>query len=233
MFENKKYQTIYADPPWPIKWNASQAIGKKHIEYPTMPISEICALPVHEIADVNCTLFMWTTNAYLPESLGVLRHWRFHYKMLFTWCKNNGMGGHPRNATEHIIIATRGEPASDRHASATLNWIEHPRIGHSVKPEAFREMIERISPGPRIELFARKRAPGWDAWGNEVESDIDLLNVGTVNTDSQKYNALLYAVERKFSGESRHETALRYIREVEAAAKVGAGDTAHVRHNYK
>jgi site-specific DNA-methyltransferase (adenine-specific) len=170
---------------------------------------------------------MWTTNAYLPESLGVLRHWRFQYKMLFTWCKNNGMGGHPRNATEHMIIATRGEPASDRHASATLNWIEHPRIGHSVKPEVFRQTIERISPAPRIELFARQRVSGWDAWGNEVESDIDLLKVGAGGMankmQNRKYDELLFAVERKFQNESRHETALRYIREAE---KVGAGDTA-------
>lgn len=229
MMTSKKYQTIYADPPWPIKWNASQAIGKKHIEYPTMPISEICALPVHEIADANCTLFMWTTNAYLPESLGVLRHWRFQYKMLFTWCKNNGMGGHPRNATEHMIIATRGEPESDRHASATLNWIEHPRIGHSVKPEVFRETIERISPGPRIELFARKRVEGWDAWGNEVESDIDLTDTDGstmkvfAESSTRKYDELLFAVGRKFPNENRHETALRYIREAE---KVGAGRTA-------
>ena len=167
-----KYKTILADPPWPIKWNASGGIGKKHIEYPTMHISEICALPVHELADLNCTLFMWTTNGFLPESLGVLRHWKFHYKMLFTWCKNNGMGGAPRNATEHIIIATRGEPESDRHAPAILNWLEAAKEGHSVKPEVFRQTIERISPDPRIELFARRRVPGWDAWGNEAEGSI-------------------------------------------------------------
>lgn len=168
-----KYQTILADPPWPIKWNASAAIGKKHIEYPTMPISEICALPVYDLADANCTLFMWTTNAFLPESLGVLRHWKFQYKMLFTWCKNNGMGGHPRNATEHMVIATRGEPPSDRHAFATLNWLEHPRVGHSVKPKVFRDVVEHLSPAPRIELFARQRVDGWHAWGNEVYSDIE------------------------------------------------------------
>lgn len=172
--DGRVYKTIYADPPWPMKWNASASIGKKHIDYPTMPISEICELPVYLLADQNCTLFMWTTNAFLPEALGVLRHWKFAYKLLFTWCKNNGMGGHPRNATEHMVIATRGEPESDRHAAATLNWLEHPRIGHSVKPEAFREIIERISPAPRLELFARRRVPGWDAWGNEVSSDVRL-----------------------------------------------------------
>jgi N6-adenosine-specific RNA methylase IME4 len=154
-----------------MKWNASAAIGKKHIDYPTMPIAEICEMPVHDLAAANCTLFMWTTNSFLPEALGVLRHWRFHYKMLFTWCKNNGMGGHPRNATEHMMIATRGEPVGDRHASATLNWLAHPRLSHSEKPEAFRDIIERISPAPRVELFARRRMPGWDAWGNQIESD--------------------------------------------------------------
>jgi N6-adenosine-specific RNA methylase IME4 len=168
------YKTIYADPPWPIKWNASGGIGKKHIDYPTMAIAEICAIDVASIADRDCTLFMWTTNSFLPEALWVLRHWRFHYKMLFTWCKNNGMGGHPRNATEHMLIATRGEPESDRHAKATLNWLEHPRLRHSEKPEAFREIIERISPPPRVELFARKKVPGWDAWGNEVACDVNL-----------------------------------------------------------
>lgn len=170
----KKYKTILADPPWPIKWNASKAIGKKHLAYPTMPISRICTLPVYNFADDDCTLFLWTTNALIPEALGVLVHWKFHYKMLFTWCKNNGMGGHPRNATEHMLIATRGEPFSDRHAPATLNWLAHPRLRHSEKPEAFREIIERVSPGPRIELFARKETAGWDVWGNEVNSSIDL-----------------------------------------------------------
>ncbi len=184
-----KYQTILADPPWPIKWNASAAIGKKHIEYPTMPISEICALPIYEIADTNCTLFLWTTNSFLPEALGVLRHWKFSYKMLFTWCKNNGMGGHPRNATEHMIIATRGEPLSNRHANATLNWIEHPRAKHSEKPAIFRSVIEKISPAPRIELFARQRIVGWDAWGNEVDSDITLNMInGLTNPQAWECN---------------------------------------------
>lgn len=172
------YKTIYADPPWPIKWNGSAAVGKKQLAYPTMPIAEICALDVPAIAAPDCTLFLWTTNAFLPEALGVVRHWRFHYKMLFTWCKNNGMGGHPRCATEHMIIATQGEPMSDRHQSMTLNWLEHPRTNkHSEKPVAFRELIEKLSPAPRVELFARSAHPGWDVWGNEVCSDLDLGKV--------------------------------------------------------
>ena len=142
-----------------------------------MPISDICGLPVHNIAEQDCTLFLWTTNAFLPEALGVLKHWKFHYKMLFTWCKNNGMGGHPRNATEHIAIATRGQPQSDRHASMILNWLECPKHGHSEKPEMFRTIIERISPAPRMELFARRKVAGWDTWGNELENDVDIFDV--------------------------------------------------------
>lgn len=168
------YKTIYADPPWPIKWNASGGIGKKHIDYMTMTIAEICALDVKSIADRDCTLFMWTTNAFLPEALGVVKHWMFHYKMLFTWCKNNGMGGHPRNATEHMIIATRGEPVNDRHQSATLNWLERPRTIHSEKPHEIRQIIERCSPGPRVELFARQKFEGWDTWGNQIDCSTDL-----------------------------------------------------------
>jgi len=168
-----KYKTILADPPWPIKWNAMSAIRTKHIEYPTLTISEICELPVWSIAEKDCTLFMWTTNAFLPESFGVLRHWKFTYKMLFTWCKNNGMGGHPRNATEHIVIATRGAPQNDRHAPMILNWLEAPKSDHSVKPEIFRHIIEKISPKPRIELFARKRIAEWDCWGNHVASEFE------------------------------------------------------------
>ena len=92
--------------------------------------------------------------------------------MLWTWCKNNGIGGHPRNATEHIIIAVRGGkaiPTLDRHEKATLNWIEHPRLSHSEKPGVFMDAIERFSPSPRVELFARKNRLGWDGWGYDYQ----------------------------------------------------------------
>ena len=170
----KRYSTILADPPWPIKWSHSDAIRTRHLEYNTLPISEICALDVRKLALDDCTLFLWTTNSFLPEALGVVRHWGFHYKMLFTWCKRNGMGGHPRNATEHIVIATRGQPKGDRHAPALLNWICESASKHSAKPEVIRGMIERISPAPRLELFARSKWHGWDAWGDEIQSDLDV-----------------------------------------------------------
>jgi N6-adenosine-specific RNA methylase IME4 len=174
----KKYQVIYADPPWPIKWNRSAGIRTKQLEYPTMPIAEMCQLNVKDLADKDgCTLFMWTTNGFLPEALALTKVWGFHYEMLYTWCKNNAMGGHPRNATEHMIIATIGSPKrGHRHMPMTLNWGQYPKSKHSEKPDEVREMIERITNGNRVELFARKYTDGWDVWGNEVECIVELLS---------------------------------------------------------
>ena len=179
----KKYQIIYADPPWPIKWIGSSSIGTKHLDYPTMTITELCAMPVKKIAEDCSKLFMWTTNGFLPEALGLLKFWGFTYDKLWTWCKPTGAGGHPRNATEHLIESSRGALKSiGRHESPMNNWLIASTRGHSVKPEEMRKVIEYCYPDTtKIELFARPISPifpkceGWDVWGNEVDSDIDLL----------------------------------------------------------
>ncbi len=171
-FPKKKYKTIYLDPPYPIKWQASDSIGTKPLSYPTMTMVELTELPIKQIAEDCSNLYLWTTNQFLPEALGLVRVWGFQYRMLWTWCKNNGIGGHPRNATEHILIASRGATKSiGKHEKATLNWLEHRRLGHSEKPDIFRQLIERFSPEPRIELFARKVFDGWDTWGNQTEKE--------------------------------------------------------------
>ena len=149
----------------------------KHLEYRTMPISEICNLPIRNIADDDCLLLMWTTNSMLPEALGIIRNWRFEYDKLFTWCKNNGMGGHPRNATEHLILASIGMPDKGRtfRDKAIMNWVQLPvRQKHSEKPPEIFPILELFAPEPRIELFARTRRLGWDAWGDEVKCDISM-----------------------------------------------------------
>ncbi|MBW2093302.1 MAG: methyltransferase [Deltaproteobacteria bacterium] len=186
----KHYQTIYADPPWPIKWQGSASIGTKPLQYRTMTIAQLCALPVKEIADDLSNLYLWTTNQFLPEALGIVQFWGFQYRMLWTWCKNNGIGGHPRNATEHLIIASRGATKSiGRHEKATLNWLASPTSKHSQKPHKFRELIERFSPEPRIELFARTRVDNWDCWGDEVASDINLASLKS-NTKTGTFELL-------------------------------------------
>jgi N6-adenosine-specific RNA methylase IME4 len=171
------YRAILADPPWPIKWQRNAGIRTRELDYPTMPISEMCLMPVKEMAHKDgCTLFMWTTNAFLPEALGIVKAWGFTYEMLYTWCKNNGMGGHPRCATEHMIIAVRGTPRrGDRHDSMILNWGCYPLGKHSEKPEAIQTMIEKITEAPRLELFARRKRAGWHTWGNEVPNDVELV----------------------------------------------------------
>jgi len=126
----KKYQIIYADPPWNIKWRGSTKIGTKPLSYPTMGITEICELPVKEISDDCSKLFMWTTNQFLPEALGISRFWGFQYEKLWTWCKPTCSGGHPRNATEHILECGRGAvPTLGRHASPKNNWFAAPTRG--------------------------------------------------------------------------------------------------------
>ena len=172
----KKYQIIYADPPWPIKWRGSSSIGTKPLKYRTMTIAELCKLPVKEIVEDCSKLFMWTTNDFLPEALGIIQFWGFQYDKLWTWCKPTGAGGFPRNATEHLIEASRGALNSlNRHSKAVNNWFIAGTRGHSIKPDEARKLIEYCYPNySKIELFARQKTEGWDVWGNEVESDIKL-----------------------------------------------------------
>lgn len=174
----KKYQIIYADPPWAIKWQGSSSIGTKPLAYMTMPISEMAQLPVKDILEDCSKGFIWTTNAFIPEALGLLKIWGFQYDKLWTWCKPTGAGGHPRNATEHLIECSRGAlPSIGRHKKAVNNWFQAPTRGHSVKPEEARKLIEYCYPNySKLELFARQKTEGWDVWGNEVESDIDIFN---------------------------------------------------------
>lgn len=174
---DKKYDIILADPPWNIRWGGSNSIGLKPLQYPTMLITELCQLPVKQIANDCSKLFLWTTNGFLPEALGILKFWGFQYDKLWTWCKPTGAGGHPRNATEHLIEASRGAVKSiGRHEKAVNNWFEAPTQGHSTKPEKARRLIEYCYPNTtKIELFARRKAVGWDVWGNELENSIELV----------------------------------------------------------
>ena len=167
---DKKYNIVLADPPWNIKWQASKSIGKKPLEYRTMTMMELAKFPVIDIVDDSSKLFLWSTNQFLPEALGLLGFWGFQYNKLWTWCKKTGAGGHPRNATEHIIESTRGEIKSiGRHEKAINNWFIAKSGRHSEKPDIVYDIIEYCYPDTeKIELFARKRRDGWDAWGNEI-----------------------------------------------------------------
>lgn len=179
----KKYQIIYVDPPWRYEVYSEKGLGRSaESHYPTMGLKDIKALPVGELADKNCVLFMWTTIPLLKDCFSVLQAWGFEYKTVaFVWIKLNkksdslfwGMGHWTRANAEFCILATRGHP---KRFSADVHQVIVSRIeAHSKKPDEARSRIIRlVGDLPRIELFARQKTDGWDVWGNEVESDIQL-----------------------------------------------------------
>ena len=177
----KKYQIIYADPPWNYKVYSKKGLGRSaESHYPTMSIEDICALPVGNLADKDCALFLWVTIPCLLEGLSVLKAWGFTYKTVgFVWVKQNrkadslfwGMGYWTRSNVELCILATKGHP---KRINAAVHQVIVSHIEeHSKKPQEARERIVSLMGDlPRIELFARQSTPGWDVWGNEVDSSI-------------------------------------------------------------
>ncbi|MGD9786197.1 MAG: MT-A70 family methyltransferase [Hyphomicrobiaceae bacterium] len=176
----RKYKIIYADPPWNYGGNFPSSSDKQ--AYPLMRTEDICALPVNRIAHPDAILFLWATMCKLPEAFRVIDAWGFRYVSNgFTWVKTYpgtgnvcvGMGYWTRQNAELCLVAKRGRPM--RRAKAISSVIIAPRGVHSAKPAIVRDHIVRIAGDlPRVELFARQKAPGWDIWGNELPNDIDL-----------------------------------------------------------
>lgn len=185
----KKYQIIYADPPWHFKVYSERGHNERYrgCPYPVMEKGDIEKLPIKDLADDNCILFLWGTYPNLLEAFSVITAWGFTYKTVgFTWVKQNpsgngyhfGLGYWTRANPEICLIATKGKPK--RVNCNVANLIISPRRKHSQKPEEIKNrIIQLVGDLPRIELFARQKTEGWDVWGNEVESDID-LNKGAV-----------------------------------------------------
>lgn len=179
------YQTIVADPPWPQKGGGSLMgragfldTGGKSIPLPykTMSVEEIKALDIP--AGPNAHLYLWTTSGFLADAFGVLRAWGFTYSTTLVWAKapiGFGLGGAYGIATEFVLFARRGSlPANGRVGRNWFTWKrpydERGKPKHSAKPPGFFEMVESVSPGPRLEMFARGERPGWDVHGDESGS---------------------------------------------------------------
>lgn len=188
MFEHR---TIVADPPWHVA--AGRSIGKyvraadgsqpfgvtdnaaRKLAYPSMSVEQIMALKPAAANDAH--LYLWTINAYLQPAYEVARAWGFKPSTMLVWAKRpmgGGLGGCYGLATEYCLFARRGTlKATGRIGRNWFDWKRPYKNGyphHSAKPPEFYSMIETISPGPRLELFARAPRDGWDVWGNEVES---------------------------------------------------------------
>jgi N6-adenosine-specific RNA methylase IME4 len=160
------YATIVADPPWPsMHQRSTYHRGKPERYYQTMTVDQINALSIGDLAADDCHLWLWAVNRLMEDAYRCVRAWGFTPLSLLTWCKPGpGMGYYLRNNTEHAIFATRGQPMVPEVA-ATSTWHIWPRASHSTKPPAFLDLVEQVSPAPRVELFARAQRLGWDSWG--------------------------------------------------------------------
>ena len=162
------YPVIFADPPWRYDYAETDNRAIEN-QYPTMPIEDICALPVTSIATDDCVLFLWATSPKLIEALDVVKAWGFTYKTCMVWAKDKiGMGYYARQQHELLLIATRGAPPTPAPADRPSSVITATRGEHSAKPDEFYAVIERMYPAlPKIELFCRSPRDGWSAWGNQ------------------------------------------------------------------
>jgi len=174
----KKYQTILADPPWPMDFiKLKRRPNQVNMPYPTMTMQSIrnVGIDLRPLVDNNCGLFLWTTHKYLPDAFGIVSAWGFKYHCCLTWDKTNGLSlcGFTRK-TEFLIYAYRGRINVNQRGQFIPTLFTEKLTTHSTKPSILYEILERNTPEPRLELFARNKREGWDCWGNEVDSDIEL-----------------------------------------------------------
>ena len=177
---DKKYNIIYADPPWDYgntKNKDGRFYGMADKHYKCMKVTDICNLPVSQIASSNSYLFMWTTSPFLEKSFDVIKSWGFRYcTVAFVWIKmkndmsdvrGDGLGKYTISNAEYCIIAKNGKYW--RNSKSVKQIVQAPKTIHSQKPDEVRNrIVELCGDLPRIELFARQEADGWDCWGNEV-----------------------------------------------------------------
>lgn len=164
----QQFPAIYADPPWDYSNRASRGAAVNH--YPTMSVAEICAEPIRELAAERSHLHLWTTNAFLRPAFDVIEAWGFEYKSCLVWVKRQlGMGNYWRVSHEYLLLGVRGglKFRDNRQAS----WIGADRTSHSRKPAVIRALVEKVSPGPYLELYGREAFPDsqWTVYGNQIE----------------------------------------------------------------
>jgi N6-adenosine-specific RNA methylase IME4 len=179
----KRYRTIVVDPPWQYRVSSlppSSRAATGHRSraaaenYGTLAAEAIAEIPVGDWADTDAHLYIWATNAFMVEAHDLMRVWRFEHKTILTWVKPNvGMGHYYRNTTEHVLFGVRGRLKALN--TNTRTDFRAPRGKHSEKPAAFYDMVESMSPGPYLDVFARRHRFNWDTYGNEVYTDIPLV----------------------------------------------------------
>jgi len=179
---NKKFNIVYCDPPYAYNSSIYQDSERKFEKklndyYETMSFKDIKNLPVKDIADKDCILFIWTTDSHLNEALEIIKSWKFKYKTIgFTWVKQykNGsycynFGAYTLKSTEICLIGLKGKLKNIKKTNNVKGLVFAERTKHSKKPNCIRDkIVELCGDLPRIELFAREKADGWESWGNEL-----------------------------------------------------------------
>ena len=167
----KKYRTIVADPPWRYP---SKLVGLRGAtDYPTMVPEELMSMPMGLWGEKDAHLYLWTTDAFMVAAHKIAVAWGFEPKNILVWVKGRsetdtqmGVGFYYRHACEFVLFCTRGSLSVRNHGQPNVFFA--PRTGHSEKPAAFYDMVERMSPGPYLDVFARKQRFNWDTFGNEA-----------------------------------------------------------------
>jgi N6-adenosine-specific RNA methylase IME4 len=191
-----RYRTIVADPPWAYpegfasdkdaphrrdreRGARSDGFVRTALPYDAMGVDAIEAIPVSDLADSDARLFLWATSRYLPAALRVLGRWGFDYRQTIVWDKRPNVnplaGGVAAIAAEFLLVGARGNPGLLSRWPSSVITARKPRAVHSVKPEVFLDVVEAVSPGPYIELFARRARFGWDYWGDESLGTAELV----------------------------------------------------------
>ncbi len=177
------FRTILADPPWqqPLMGKRMRSKGgmEKQLPYPTMPLDEIKAMRVGSLAADDCHLWLWTTNSFLRAGFEVMEAWGFKYLAPIHWIKPSGCGNYVIHRTQTLLLGYKTRCRFDmKRYFPNLIQTGDP-LRHSQKPEAAYRLIEEVSHEPRLELFARQKVDGWQAWGNEIEGGTNLLEQAT------------------------------------------------------
>lgn len=176
------YRTILIDPPWPQtltgKRKRSKGSPAEAMPYESMTLEQMLRLPVKALGSEDAHLWLWTTNQFLEDGFVLMRAWGFKYLAAIHAIKPTGIGNYFVHRSQTLLFGYKSKCKFplDRYKPNIIE-VSDPKC-HSEKWDETYEYIESVSPGPRVELFARRKRPGWDVWGNEVESDIE-LQVGT------------------------------------------------------
>jgi len=174
----KHYRTILIDPPWDMGLTGlyqTRKLRPAKLVYPIMSVEDIKKIPIEDLAEIGCHLWLWTTNSHLRKGFEIMESWGFKYLAPITFVKPSGCGNYFVHRTQTLLFGYKKRCIFNKaRYKPTVMFVSIPKR-HSQKWEESYQLIESISEEPRLELFARNKREGWDVWGNEVESDIELV----------------------------------------------------------